>query len=55
MRHPEEIASAMILQQPSQGGLNRGKKRTAYVDILMKETNMEREEELRPLMLNRDT
>ena len=55
MRHPEEIASALILRQPSQGRRNRGKKRTPYVDNLIKDTNMERVEELRPPMLDRDT
>ena len=55
VRHPKEIASTLILWQPSQGRLNRGKKRMTYVDNPMKETNMERVEELRPLMLDRDT
>ena len=55
MRHPEKIAYALILWQPSQGSPNRGRKRTIYVDNLMEDTNMERKEEIRSLMLDRDT
>ena len=55
VRHPEEIASALILWQPSQGRPNRRRKRTTYVDNIMKDTNMERVEELRSYMLDRDT
>ena len=55
MRHPQEIASALTLWQPSQERRDRGRKRTTYVDDLMKNTNMERVEEPRSPMPDRDT
>ena len=55
MRHSEEIATALILWQPSQGRRNRGRKQTIYVDNPMKDTNIDRVKELQSLMLDSDT
>ena len=38
VRHPEEIASTLILCQPSKGRRNKGGIRTTYVDNFMKDT-----------------
>ena len=55
VRHPEELASNLILWQPSLGRAKRGRKRTTYVDNLLQDTNMQRVEELRSLMIDRET
>ena len=54
VRHPEEVASNLVLWQPSQGKPNRGRKRKTYLDNLMSDTNMESVDDLRSLMKDRD-
>ena len=44
-QNPEEIASNLVLWQPSQGRPNQGRKRTTYIENLLKDTNMQRMEE----------
>ena len=39
VRHSEEVASNLVLWQPSQGKPNRGRKRKTYLDNLMNDTN----------------
>ena len=41
MRHPEKMASTLILWQLSKGRSNSGRKQMIYVDNLMKNTNIE--------------
>ena len=55
IRHPEKIASNMVLFQPLQVRPNRGRKRAIYIDNLLKDTNMQRVEELCSLIVDRDT
>ena len=54
VRHSEEVASNLVLWQPSQGKPNRGRKRKTYLDNLMNDTNMESVDDLRSLMKDRD-
>ena len=54
IKRPDEITSDLALWQPSQGRLNRGRKRATYIDNLLKDTNMRRIEELPSLIINRD-
>ena len=54
VRHSEEVASNLVLWQPSQGKPNRGRKRKTYLDNLMSDTNMESVDDLRSLMKDRD-
>lgn len=55
IRHREEIASNLVLWQPSHGTPNRGRKRTTYIGNLLKDTNMRKAEELYSLINDRDT
>ena len=54
VRHSEEVASNLVLWQPSQGKPNRGRKRKTYLDNLMSDTNMESVDDLQSLMKDRD-
>ena len=54
VRHSEEVASNLVLWKPSHRKPNRGRKKKTYLDNLMNDTNMEREDELQSLMMNRD-
>ena len=54
VRHSEEVASNLVLWQPSQGKPNRGRKRKTYLDNLMNDTNMESVDNLRSLIKDRD-
>ena len=55
VRHLEELASNLILWQPSLGWAKGGRKKTTYVDNLLQDTNIQRAEEWRSLMIDRET
>ena len=54
VRLSEEVESNLVFWKPSHGKSNRGRKRKTYLDNLMNDTNMERLDELRSLMMDRD-
>ena len=53
IRHPEEIASQLVLWQPSQGEVNRGRKPTDYIDLIKRDTGLENINEIRNVMVDR--
>ena len=54
IRHPEEVASQLVLWQPKVGHRNVGRPAITYIDTLMDDTNLESVEELRTAMMNRE-
>ena len=54
VRHPEEVASQLVLWQPAHGHRNVGRRAVTYIDTLMKDTNLESIEELRTAMMDRE-
>ena len=52
-RHPEEVASNLILWQPTHGSVNRGRRCTTFIDVLKKDTGLENIEELKSVMQDR--
>ena len=54
VRHKEEEASKLVLWNPStRGRANRGKRKTTYIDTLLKDTGFENENEIKTAMLDR--
>eukprot|EP00794_Sanderia_malayensis_P019667 gene19667-21614_t len=51
--HDEEVASSLVLWQTTEGTVNRGRRRTTYVDNLMKDATCESAAEMRDLMVDR--
>ena len=54
IRHPEEVASKLVLWQPSQGRRNVGRRAVTYIDTLMKDTGLENVDEMRTAMMDRE-
>lgn len=56
IRHPELIASELVLWEPSngRGKAQKGRPKTTYITTLQRDVGTENKEELRALMLNRD-
>ena len=54
IRHPELLASYLVLWEPLHGRAKQGRPRRIYVFMLMKEVRTNSKEELRTLMLDRD-
>ena len=52
-RHPEEVASKLILWQPTDGKPKRGRRAMTYIDNLMNDTGTESVTEIRGLMEDR--
>ena len=50
VRHSEEIACHLVLWQPTEGKVNRGRRRLIYIDNLLSDTGMESTQELRNSM-----
>ena len=53
MRHPEEMASSIVLWQPSIGTTNRGRKAVDYIDLLKRDTCLDNIAELQTAMYDR--
>ena len=54
IRHPdEEIASSLVLWQPSRGRASRGRPAVNYVDVLKRDTDLEEIAEIRTAMQDR--
>ena len=54
IRHCDEVASKLVLWQPTEGRTSRGRRRLTYVDTLLEDTGMESIQELRTIMEERD-
>ena len=54
VRHPEEIASQLVLWQPVRGNAGRGRKTTDFIDVIKRETNLDSTEDIRNVMLDRN-
>ena len=54
VRHPEEIASQLILWQPVCGNAGRGRKTTDFINIIKRDTNLDSMEDIRNVMLDRN-
>ena len=54
VRHNDEVASRVVLWQPSTGRVNRGRRRTTYVDTLFSDTGYEDVACLERAMKDRD-
>ena len=54
IRHPEEIASQLVLWQPTVGQRSVGRQPVSFIDILLSDANIDNIEELRTAMLDRD-
>lgn len=53
MRHPEEMASSLVLWQPSQGVTNRGRKPVDFIDLLKRDTGLDSVDDLQTTMCDR--
>ena len=53
IRHPEEIASKLVLWQPTEGRVNRGRKPTDYIDVIKRDTGLTDTNEIKTVMLDR--
>ena len=54
VRHPELVASGLILWEPTHGTRNRGRPVATYVDTLKRDTGLGSTDEIRTLMEDRD-
>ena len=54
VRHPELVASNLILWEPKHGTRSRGRPATTYIDTLRRDTGLSNTGEIRALMINSD-
>ena len=54
IRHGEELASKLVLWEPTEGKRKRGKPSTTYIDILLEDTDAHNTSELRMVMEDRN-
>ena len=50
VRHPEEMASRLVLWQPTEGKTSVGRRKINFVDVLLQDTGVENVNELKSLM-----
>ena len=53
IRHPELLASDLVLWEPMHGSAQQGRPRHCYLSILLKEVGTNSKEEMRTLMRDR--
>ena len=53
IRHSEEMASKLVLWEPTEGRTRRGRRRFTYIDALLEDTRMVNVQELRTIMQDR--
>ena len=53
-RHLDEVASKLVLWEPSQGRMNIGRRAVTYVDVMKEDTGLETTEELKTAMMERN-
>ena len=54
VRHSEEVASDLVLWKPLDGRINRGRKKTTFVDTLLQDTGMANPTVLKTCMMDRN-
>ena len=54
VRHPEEIASKLVLWQPVAGRRNVGRQSVSFIETLYRDTNLDNINDLKTAMLDRD-
>ena len=54
IRHPEEIASELVLWEPTRGKASRGRRAVTFTDTLLKDTELQTTRELKTVMKDRD-
>ena len=54
VRHNEEEASKFVPWNPTRGRSKRGKRKTTFIDTLLRDTGCENENEIRTAMMDRD-
>ena len=47
VRHPEEIASQLVLWNPLRGNPSRGRKKTDFIDVIKRDTRLDSIEDIR--------
>ena len=50
IRHDDEVASKLVLWQPTEGRRSRGRRRLTYVDTLLEDTGVESTQKLKNIM-----
>ena len=53
VRHPELVASGLVLWEPANGSRSAGGRRTTFIDVLKRDTGLEVTTEVRTLMKDR--
>ena len=53
VRHNDEIASELVLWEPTDGHASRGRRRVSYIDNLLDDTGCDNKVELKSLMMDR--
>ena len=53
VRHPELVASELVLWEPAHGSRNPGRRRATYIDSLKRNTGLNETTEVRTLMEDR--
>ena len=53
VRHPELVASGLVLWEPAHGSRNAGGRRATYIDALKRDTGLNETAEVRTLMVDR--
>ncbi len=54
IRHSEEIASKLVLWEPSKGRMDVGRRAITYIDVLKQDTGLCCSDEIRTAMLDRE-
>ena len=54
VRHPEEIASQLVLWQPVRGNAGRGRKTTDFINVIKRDTNLDSTDDITNVMLDRN-
>ena len=53
LRHPELVASELVLWEPSHGSRKHGRRSTTYIDPLKRDTGLKETSEVKTLMEDR--
>ncbi len=54
VRHNDEVASSLVLWQPTEGRASRGRRTADFIDNLKRDTQLENVEEIRTVMKDRE-
>ena len=54
LRHPDEVASKLVLWEPTMGRMNRGRRAVTFIDTLKNDTGLDSVNEIRTAMMDRE-